>query len=213
MRRIGIRSALAVSVLLALGTLAVMVLAQSQKKFHSAKTVYADVKSWPATAPGEVELKHFQPFRAVYDRQYTQATGPGAGEKRRDRVIVTAEEVGWDGNRAVAITVIDSGAAEYPDTNMRSLMMVTALDDLRALFEIGPAPGKAKDYYLGRFTDKEVLLSTVTTDTQKLEAQKIPTGKPGFGPGSWVMASMELKEGLKINLSPYYSPQANPISQ
>ncbi len=72
---------------------------------------------------------------------------------------------------------------------------------------------RAKDYYLGLFTEEAVLVSNVLTDTQELEPLKIPTDQPAFGPGSWVMASRQLETGLKINLSPYYSPQANPISQ
>jgi len=187
--------------------------AAQQAQPYPDKVVYADAAGWPATAPGEVRLKNFRPFRAVYDRTYTQAGGTRAGEKRQDRVIVTAEEVGWDGRRAIAISLIDSAAAEFADTNMRALTMVAALDDLSALFEIGPVPGKAKDYYLGRVADGSLLVSIVKTDSQELTPQKYPAPKPGFGPGSWVMASMKLRQGMKINLAPYYSPQANPISQ
>lgn len=184
-----------------------------QPAVHSSKTPYADRAQWPATSPGQVTLQGFRPFRAVYDRQYTQAGGKGAGEKRQDRVIVSAEEVGWDGRRAVSISVIDSADAKYADTNMRALLMVAAKDDLSALFEIGPAPGKAKDYYISQVMDGQMLVSMVETQAQKMTPIKRPADKPGFGPGSWVMASMKLREGMKINLAPYYSPTANPISQ
>jgi hypothetical protein len=97
---------------------------------HREKKMYADAAAWPATAPGDVELKHFGPFRAVYDREYTQGSGPGAGEKRQDRVIVHADEVGWEGRRAAAITMIDSGEARFADTNMRTTTMVADLEDL-----------------------------------------------------------------------------------
>ena len=213
MRRIGSRFIRALSILTLLNMVALAAIAQAPKDVHPEKTVYADLGNWPVTEPGQVELKSFRPFRAVYDRQYTQSQGSGAGEKRQDRVIVSTEEVAWYGERAVAIMVIDSGAAKYADTNMRSLLMVTAIDDLRALFEIGPVPGKAKDYYLALFTGEEALLSTVMTEAQEYQPRKMPTQKPGFGPGSWVMASMKLEEGMKIQLAPYYSPQANPISQ
>lgn len=203
-------SALILTTVLALG---LTVAGTSAAEAHPEKAIYADRQSWPATAPGTVKLSGFRPFRATYDREYTQASGPGAGEKRQDRIIVHAESVGWDGVNAAVITVIDSGAARFADTNMRTLTMVTALDDLRVLFEIGPIPGKAKDYYLARFTEDSVLISSVMTDTQTLQPRKVPTGQAGFGPGSWVMASMKLEEGLKINLAPYFSPQANPISQ
>ena len=180
---------------------------------HPKKAVYAEVQSWAPTSPGEVTLKGFQPFHAVYDRSYVQGGGPNAGDPRHDRVIVHADEVAWDGRRAAAITVLDSGIAEHADTAMRSLMMVTALDDLSALFEIGPVPGKAKDYYLARFMGKDVRFTMVATDTQKVTPEKRAVDQPGFGPGTWVMASMKLKEGMQIRLSPYFSPQANPISQ
>lgn len=180
---------------------------------HPDKVVYQDSSSWPATSPGQVELESFGPFRAVYDRSYTQGSGPGKGEPRRDRVIVSAEEVGWDGRHAVAITVLDSGAAEHADTNARALLMVVSKEDMSLLFEAGPIPGAAKDYYFARFEGGELLVSQVMTGDQQLMPKKIPVGAPGFGPGSWVMASMDLKPGAKVRLDPYYSPTANPISQ
>ena len=53
----------------------------------------------------------------------------------------------------------------------------------------------------------------VMTQTQELQPQKFPAESAGFGPGTWVMASMKLRHGMKIRLAPYDSPQANPISQ
>ncbi len=180
---------------------------------HSAKQVFADQESWPATSPGDVTLREFEPFRAVYDRKYTQASGPGRGEERRDRVIVSAEEVAWNGERAIAIMMLDSGAAEHSDTNVRGLITVVALRDLTVRFELGPVPGRAKDYYLGLVTENEVLLSQVETESQTIRPQKLPKSADGFGPGAWVMAAMDLEKDQKIRLAPYYSPQANPISQ
>jgi len=175
------------------------------REIHPKKMIFQDVESWPATAPGDVELKNFAPFRAVYDRTYKQGSGPNAGDPRLDHVIITAEDVGWDGRRAAAITIIDSGIVEHDDTNARALTMFVGLDDLRILFEIGPIPGKAKDYYIGRVTPDTIFMNEITTDTQKLKTERMKTGEPGFGPGAWVMASMNLSEGLKINLSPYYT--------
>lgn len=180
--------------------------------FHPEKASFRDLASWPTTSPGELKLKHFRPFRAVYDRSYTQGSGPGKGQPRHDEVIVTAEEVGWDGRRAIAISVIDSGAAEHADTNARVLFMVVDYDELSLLFEAGPIPGKAKDYYFVRREDGDLLVSQVMTGTQELTPQKVPDAAAGFGPGSWAMASMDLKPGARIRLDPYYSPQANPIS-
>ncbi len=180
---------------------------------HPEKAVYADQQSWPATAPGSVSLTGFHPFHAVYDREYTQSSGPGKGEKRRDRVIVYADEVAWEGDRAVAITLLDSGVAEHADTNARTMTMIAALDDLTLRFELGPVPGRAKDYYLGLVSGDEILLNNIETEAQTLQAQRMPTPQPGFGPGAWVMASMDLAVGKKIRLAPYYSPRASPISR
>ena len=184
-----------------------------QGKPHPEKKVYAEVANWPATAPGEVSLKHFGPFRAVYDRSYTQGAGPKAGEKRQDRVIVHADEVGWEGRRAAAITMIDTAAAKYADTNMRTLTMVTDLENLQVLFESGPLPGTSKDYYIGLFSGDEGILNIIKTETQEHTPQRMPAKQPGFGAGSWVMASMDLKPGMLINLAPYYSMQGNSLSR
>ncbi|MDA8016704.1 MAG: hypothetical protein MPN21_04575 [Thermoanaerobaculia bacterium] len=185
----------------------------NEPEFHPEKEAMRDARSWPATFPGQVELQNFQPFRAVYDRKYTQSSGPGKGQPRQDRVVVSAERIGWDGREGVAIHVLDSAAAEHADTNARTLTMIFALDDLSLLFETGPVPGKAKDYYFGRPENDHVYVSQVMTLEQELKPQKIPTDRAGFGPGAWAMASMDLAVGTKIRLDPYYSPQANPISQ
>ena len=192
--------------------LAILPLAALGQKVHPKKKIFQDVASWPATAPGDVKLKNFGSFRAVYDRTYRQGSGPNAGDQRRDRVIISAEKVGWDGRRAAAITLIDSGIVEHSDTNARVLTMFLDLDNLSLLFEIGPIPGKAKDYYIGRIDKDEIFLSRITTDAQKLEPQKMKTDKPGFGPNAWVMASMNLRKGLKIMLSPTYSPRGNSLT-
>ena len=155
---------------------------------------------------------HFQPFRAVYNRTYRQGSGPNAGDTRNDRVIISAEETGWDGRRAVAITLIDSGIVKHSDTNARTLTMFASLDDLSFLFEIGPIPGKAKDYYIGRAEKETIYLNSVVTDEQQYQPQKMKIGSPGFGPNAWVMASMELKKDLKISLSPTYSPRGNSLT-
>jgi len=184
-----------------------------EAQIHPSKQVFADLPTWPVTSPGAIELPHFQPFRAVYERRYTQGSGPGKGEPRRDRVIVSAESVGWDGHEAVGIQVVDSAIAEHADTNARTLFMVVDARDLAVLFETGPIPGKAKDYYFARYEGGDALVSYVMTGTQELQPQKTPLQAAGFGPGSWVMAAMDLVPGAKIRLAPYYSPRANPISQ
>ncbi len=48
------------------------------------KVAFKDVKNWSATNPGDVHLKNFRPFRAVYERNYLQHGGPNAGDLRVD---------------------------------------------------------------------------------------------------------------------------------
>ena len=200
------------TILIAVVMLAILPSCTPAQEAHPKKKIFRDFESWPTTAPGDVKLKNFSPFRAVYDRTYSQGSGPNAGDPRHDRVIISAEDAGWDGTAAAAITIIDSGIVEHKDTNARVLTMFVGLDNLQTLFEIGPIPGKAKDYYIGRITPDSIYMSMVTTDTQKLEPKKMKTDKPGFGPNAWVMASMNLRQGMKINLAPTYSPRGNSLT-
>lgn len=171
------------------------------------KKAFQDAGSWAATKPGDVRLKNFRPFRAVYERAYRQAGGPNAGDLRVDRVIETAEEVGWDGKKAVLITLIDSADAQWEDTAARSLFMIVDLEDMHLLFECGPIPGKAKDYY---FIRPDAGMGTmITTAAGTSETREFPKGVVGFGPGPWVLGSLDLKEGAKLRLHPFASPAAN----
>lgn len=179
---------------------------------HSKKKVYADNKQWAATAPGDVALKNFQPFRAVYERHYKVSSGPQKGEPRQDRVIVTAEEIAWHGQRAILINIIDSGNLQSDDTNARTLSMYVNAEDLSLLFEVGPIPGKAKDYYVANVMEDKAVMSFVMSETGQAQNQNMPLTQPGFGPGSWVMACMDLKKDMKIRLDPFYSPRGNAIA-
>ena len=180
---------------------------QSQE-VHPEKKRYKDSAAWPAISPGDVSLNNFKPFRAVYQRSYTN----GAGESRTDRVIITAEEVGWDGKEAIAITLIDTGDPAYDDTNGRTLSMYVNKVDLSMLFEIGPIPGKAKDYYIGNRLSDKMVVNQITTETGEHVFQPVDTTVPGFGPGSWVIANLNLEEGMKLRLEPVYSPTVNALT-
>lgn len=183
------------------------VLSQQSGNVRPEKAAFQNFQSWPATKPGEVRLKNFRPFRAVYERNYLQGSGPNAGDLRVDRVIVTAEEVGWDGTNAALITLIDSADAKWADTAARSLFMIVDLKDLHLLFESGPIPGKAKDYY---FVRPEAGMGTmITTDAGTAQQMEFPKGAVGFGPGPWALGSLDLKEGAKIRLDPFVSPAGN----
>ena len=182
------------------------------QEVHPKKEIFKSLSGWPVTAPGEVRLKNFAPFRAVYERTYRQASGPEAGATRNDRVIVSAEKIGWDGVPGIAITLIDSGIEDKSDTNARVLSMFVGLEKLDVHFEMGPIPGKAKDYYVARLEKNKGYLSQVMTKSQKLMPNQMDLKGPGFGPTTWIMASMPLKPGLKIRLAPSYSPPGNPLT-
>ncbi len=178
--------------------------AQENAKVRPEKEIFRDAQGWPATQPGEVKLKNFRPFRAVYQRAYLQGSGPNRGDLRVDRVIISAERVGWEGKEAILVTLIDSGQAKWADTAARSLFSIVDARDMSVFFESGPIPGKAKDYYLIR-PDKG-LGSLVTTENAAVQKQEFPAGAVGFGPGPWVMASMNLEEGMKVRLDRFVSP-------
>lgn len=183
-----------------------------QADVHPGKRHFVDANAWAATSPGDVSLNEFQPFRAVYERNYTQGLGPNAGQPRTDRVIITAERVGWDGIPAIAISLIDSGSPDSEDTLFRGMYSVIAEDDLRLLFEIGPIPGAGKDYYLARIDNGVAKMNAVTTQTGEINVQQMDVTQSGFGPGTWVMANMPLEEGLGIRLDPFYSAKPNPLA-
>ena len=92
---------LILSLLISIGCLP----AQGEQDVRAEKLIFKDADNWPQTPPGTIKLKNFKPFRAVYQRAYLQGSGPDAGQLRTDRVIVHAEEVGWDGHAAIHITL------------------------------------------------------------------------------------------------------------
>ncbi|MBO6577238.1 MAG: hypothetical protein JJ896_17670 [Rhodothermales bacterium] len=185
---------------------------QQSPAIHPGKTEFATVQSWPVIQPGDVSLQNFRPFRAVYERNYTQGLGPGAGEPRTDRVIITAERVGWHGIPAIAISLTDTGAPEFGDTMFRGMYSVIREDDMTVLFELGPLPGTGKDYYVARFEGEQGMVNSVTTATGEVDFQEIPLPGPGFGPGTWVMANAGLSPGRKLRVDPVYSSKANALA-
>ncbi len=186
--------------------------AQQPPNIHPKKTMYADFQQWSATAPGDVQLKAFRPFRAVYLRKYKQSSGPNKGQPREDRVIVTAEKVSWHGKDVALINITDSGNSNSEDTNARSLSMFANLEDLGVLFEIGPIPGKAKDYYVANIQADSQVVTMVTSSSGQSQTRKQQMNGAGFGPGTWAMACMDLKKGKRIRLAPVYSPPGNAIT-
>ncbi len=182
-------------------------------QIHPKKQIFRDVAKWPTTTPNKISLKNFTPFRAVYDRTYRQHAGPNTGDIRKDRVIISAEEISWDGKRSIAISLIDSGVVGKSDTTARTLSMIVHRRNLSVLFEIGPIPGTAKDYYIHRIEKGNAYQSKITTDTQQIRRDNKKYNKPGFGPSAWALASSGLRKGKKIKLTKPYSPTANPLTE
>lgn len=175
---------------------------------HPAKQVYADAQSWPATAPGDVRLANFTPFRAVYERHYRDHNG----EHRQDRVIVTAEHVAWGAEPAITVSLIDTGSLDYTDTTARKQTRFFGADDLRILLQITPSPGAAKDYDLIVAEAEEIYMTRVTTNTGEAEHREMPLTAPGFGaPGAWVAGSMDLETGMRLRLDPYYAAPSSGV--
>ena len=173
---------------------------------HKAKTAFKNFQQWNPVAPGQVTLKNFTPFRAVYQRTYRQGAGPKAGEPRTDRVIITAEDVGWDGRPAILFNMIDSAEAHYDDTNGRTFSMYFDKQNMAVLLELGPVPGKGKDYYAMRVLKDKVVATMVTTDQGVSEKREIPVSVPGFGaPAPWLLASLDLEKDQKIRFAPAFS--------
>ena len=182
--------------------------ASQDTDMHPAKQAYADAQSWPATAPGEVSLTNFTPFRAVYERHYRDHNGA----HRQDRVIVTAEHVAWGEEPAITVSLIDTGSLDYTDTTARKQTRFFAANDLRILLQITPSPGAAKDYDLIVAEADEIDMTRVTTSTGEAEHREMPLTAPGFGaPGAWVAASMDLEEGMQLRLDPYYAAPSSGI--
>lgn len=175
-------------------------------RVHPGKVAFKDFKQWPAVAPGQVSLKNFAPFRAVYRRTYRQGSGPKAGQARTDRVIITADSVAWDGSKAILFNMIDSGEAHHDDTNSRTFSLYFDAGSLAMLLELGPVPGTAKDYYTLRVVGDKLICTFVTTDKGESKKQIASTTAPGFGaPAPWILASMDLAKGKQIRFAPTYN--------
>lgn len=198
--------------LVSLAILTTAIATTEAQQIHPGKREFSDLPTWSTISPSNTtRLKNFTPFRAVYDRTYKQGKGQNAGATRKDRVIISAESVGWEGTSAVAVNVIDSGIVEHADTNARVSSSIIGQSNLRVLFEISPIPGSAKDYYIARVDPNAILFSQISTDEQVLRPRTMKTSQPGFGPTLWAIASMGLKKGKKIKLGPTLS-SGSPLS-
>ena len=180
------------------------------QQIHPLKQEFQDASTWPSTGPGEIELPGFRPFRAVYERHYTQGLGPGAGEPRQDWVVVTADYAAWDDRDAIVVSMFDTGNPAYSDTNGRVWTAYVDRSNLRLFLELGPVPGEAKDYYVLKQVGDRFVGGMLYPEREEAEFQQGPPGlNEGIGIGPWAMASLPLGEGMRIRLDPFVGIVAN----
>lgn len=180
---------------------------------HETKSAYAGAESWPGTSVDQVSLPGFHPFRAVYERFYTQGLGPGAGEPRQDWVVVTADYAAWDDKEAIVVSLYDSGNPVYSDTNGRVWTAYVGREDLALFLETGPVPGEAKEYYVWKHTEDGLTGGMLYVDREDAEFRSEDTAlAPGLGIGPWAMASLPLSAGRQIRLDPFYGVASNVFS-
>ncbi len=176
--------------------------------FHRTKAVFADAETWPAVSPGDIALKNFQPFRAVYERVYRDAQG----RQRDDRVIIMAERVAWGETGAIMVSLIDAGNLDYNDTSARVQTRVFAEDDQRLLMQITPVPGTAKDYLLIHADEAPIRATRVDAATGEGSVQPLEVPMPQLGaPALWIVGSMALDVGQRIRFAPADAPAASNI--
>ena len=182
--------------------------AQGSGEVHPGKAEFADADAWPATTPGDVALRNFQPFRAVYARTYRDAEG----QEVTDRVIVTAERVAWDETDAVLVTLVDTGTRDLDNTTARIQTRVFGESDQRLLLQLTPAPGTAKDYIVIHPEPSPARVTTVTAETGEGSLQSMPIPLPQLGmPGFWLLGSMPLEEGQRVRFAPADAPAPSSI--
>lgn len=180
------------------------------QELHPLKAAYADAESWPATSASDVALPDFRPFRAVYERFYTQGLGPGAGEARQDWVVVVADHAAWDENEAIVVSLYDSGNPLYADTNGRVWNAYVDRRNLTLFHEVGPIPTKAKDYYVWRQTEGGMRGGMLDLEARQAEFQNDDSAVgAGVAIGPWAMAALPLSAGMKLRLEPYAGVTSN----
>lgn len=182
--------------------------AQGGGAVHAGKEVFVGWEDWPAVSPGQAPLRNFQPFRAVYERVYRD----GAGQRRQDRVIVTAERVMWAAEGAVLVTLVDAGSPDYDDTSARVQARFFAEGDQRLLLQFAPAPGTAKDYLVVHADRGPVRITHVAEASAGGDGQTPPAPLPQFGaPAFWLAAGMDLTEGRTLRFAPADAPAPSNI--
>lgn len=181
--------------------------AVDSQEVHPGKVAFADAQSWPALGVGDAALMNFQPFRAVYERVYSDMNG----QERRDHVIILAERVAWNETPAISVSLIDAGNNVYDDTAMRIQTRVFAEDDHRMLLYIAPVPGTPRDYMIAH-TDGTARVTSVEAESGDATQQTDIFPLPQLGaPGLWLLGSMMPEPDAKVAFANAHAPAPSSI--
>ena len=182
--------------------------AACRPQVHPTKEVYVDWESWTVTTPDQIALgDRFEPFRAVWSRQYRN----GSGELRQDRVVLVAEELSWYGRPVVSFTLHDAGALDAPDTNARTTSFYLDRETLALVRGIGPVSGTPEDYNVIAVADGRITTTRVDSDTGETSSTDFATDSPVFGSFNVdhiLWAALGLRPDTRTRLD-VWSPAAN----
>ena len=183
----------------------------TQSQVHPSKQVYADAEGWPVTTPADIDFSDsFQPFRAVWSREYRNMDG----EARQDRVVLVAEELSWYGRPVISLTLHDAGALESPDTNARTTSVYVDRQTLSLVRATAPKSGTAEDYNVVAAREDGIVLTTVSTTTGETESKRFATAGPvfgGFNMDFLIWAGLGLQPDSRV-LIHRYSPSQNAMA-
>ena len=175
------------------------------QEIHPYKQKFADLQSWSPTLPGDITLKNFRPYRAVYSRTYTNSKGKTVN----DQVIMTAQRMYWYGKNVILFEVHDSGSPEFKDTNARTQFYYLDEKTLQLHLAVGPKVSTPEDYTTVRVLKDKITTSRLNTATGEVDFKELATTEPTFGFRQLrflMWGAMDLKVGDKIKLQPIFFP-------
>lgn len=173
------------------------------QNIHPYKMGFKDYEQWNGTSPGDLSVKNFRPYRAVYSRTYTNSKG----EARQDSIIMTAQKAYWYGKAIIVFEYHDAASSEYDDTNARTQLYYLDAETLELEYSIGPKSGTPEDYTIVRVMDDKITNSKIKTETGEIEFSEFSTTDPVFASRQLrflMWSAMDLSVGKKIRLENVY---------
>lgn len=175
---------------------------------HPYKQKFADFNTWTVTKPGDITFTNFTPYRAVYNREYTNSQG----ESRTDKVIMTAQRTWWYGKPAILFEYHDGGSSDFDDTNGRSQVYYLDEETLTLKLAVGPKTGTPEDYTNVRIFEDRITTSWINTETGEADYKEFKTTDPVFPFNQLrflIWSAMDLEAGKKIKLEGIFHTAAN----